>query len=152
MKGHCSETVPGAVSKAYASMAPGYKGLDELVPIAAAHVSGAICGTSPFGLASVYSTIFKAMSSMVGFDGLNDGMVGTSSCEIPGKAYTESYKSDFYQAAINHPDSTCQNGDGYWGGDDRKPCAWFLHLQSELLTSPMLASTVDDIAEVMVLV
>ena len=103
------------------------------------HVSGVMCGTSALGLASVYSMALKSLSESVEFDGPNDGVVETSSCEGPweefkrGKGregrhviFKENPRHTWYSAAVNHLDGSCRDGNGDWG-KDRQPCRWYRH-------------------------
>lgn len=93
------------------------------------NADGAMCGISSWGLNSLNSPQFAAVSAFVGFGEDNDGVVPWSSCNnmmgyANGGSWGTSYKDAWYKAAINHADGTCDVGDGWWGSD-RKPCSWF---------------------------
>eukprot|EP00455_Lapot_gusevi_P043105 TRINITY_DN51_c0_g1_i1.p1 TRINITY_DN51_c0_g1~~TRINITY_DN51_c0_g1_i1.p1 ORF type:complete len:291 (+),score=79.44 TRINITY_DN51_c0_g1_i1:106-978(+) len=96
----------------------------DVANVMAQRVKGSMCGSSAFGLMSSYSLELYSLSEVVGYPEPNDGMVGWSSCAVPGATYSATFQADFYQASINHADATCRNGDGDYG-DDRKPCSWF---------------------------
>lgn len=120
--GYCT---PDGVAPAYNSLEPGYPGLDGIAATIAARLSGAMCGTSAYGLASVYSVEMSALSNMAGFADMNDGVVPWSSCDTKGSVqFSHDYHDKFYAAAVNHIDSACYEGDGLWGLD-RKPCSWY---------------------------
>ena len=55
-----------------------------------------------------------------------DGMVGLSSCQMPGKEYSSSPASRWYTNKGNHEDGTCINGDR--PGADQQPCSWYQHV------------------------
>jgi len=121
--GFCTPT--GAVAPAYASLVPGYPGLERLAKTIGPKLAGAMCGTSAFGLTSIYSAEMEATSLLAGFAQLNDGVVPWSSCSVYGKiSFSGDYRSTWYAASINHIDAECYDGDG-WFGDDRKPCSWY---------------------------
>merc|ERR1712070_277042 len=114
-----------SVSNAYTSLEPNYPGLDAVAKTIAPRLSGALCGTSAFGLYSMYSAELEATAQLAGFAQLNDGVVAWSSCSVKASVqFKPDYREPWYVAAINHIDSECYNGDG-WFGDDRKPCAWY---------------------------
>lgn len=69
--------------------------------------------------------LLQALASLVNYGEKNDGMVGIASCLLDGKTYGTTPDSDYYQAAINHADGTCRDGDGDFGKSTRQPCAWF---------------------------
>lgn len=114
------------VSQAYKSLEPNYPGLAGIAKTIAPRLSGAMCGTSAYGLASVYSVELAATAELAGFAGLNDGVVPWSSCSVEGKSvkFHPDYREAWYSAVVNHIDSSCYEGDG-WYGDDRKPCSWY---------------------------
>merc|ERR1719231_486404 len=99
-------------SQSYRSLQVNYPGLSDLLEVAVEHVSGALCGTSSFGITSKYSVALQALDTAVGYGEEDDGMVGISSCLLPGKTYGEYASNPFYKAAINHADGTCRDGNG----------------------------------------
>lgn len=147
----CDTGNPTQLAPAYASLTPGYPGLAGLAEVVAARISGALCGCSGAGLASVYSIPLEALSVLVNYGDPDDGMVDLGSCVVTGNAMSGEYSSPWYKAAINHADSTCRNGNGVCAmgeyisvsaacamchhacgvaragdfGDDRQPCQWF---------------------------
>jgi len=119
----------GGMTPAYRSLVPDYPGLNELAATIQKRLTGALCGTSAYGITSIYSVELEAVAELAGFEQLNDGVVAWSSCNAEAihggtVAYKKDYRSPWYAATINHIDSECYNGDGYWG-DDRKPCSWY---------------------------
>jgi hypothetical protein len=120
----------GGMTPAYRSLVPTYPGLEELAKTIQSRLSGALCGTSAYGITSIYSVEMLAVAELAGFEQLNDGVVAWSSCNaaaihgLPDPGYKGDYRSAWYAASINHIDSECYNGDGDWG-DDRKPCSWY---------------------------
>merc|ERR1711998_138383 len=61
----------GTVTPAYASLAPTYPGLKRLAATIAPRLSGALCGTSAYGISSIYSAEMLAVSELASFDQLN---------------------------------------------------------------------------------
>lgn len=121
--GFCTED--GQVAGAYNSLEPSYPGLAELAATIRPRLNGALCGESAFGLNSIYSVEMVATADLADFLDINDGVVPWSSCSVDGsEEFLPSYTSSWYAASINHIDSECYNGDGWWG-DDRKPCLWY---------------------------
>jgi len=122
--GYC--TPEGDPAPAYKTLEPSYPGLDTMAQTIAPRLSGAMCGTSAFGLSSVYSVELSATSRLGDLqDDVNDGVVPWSSCNPKGSVRFEpDYQSAWYAAAVNHIDSACYEGDGLWGLD-RKPCSWY---------------------------
>lgn len=114
----------GGVAKGYLSMSPSYPGLWMLRTVADSMVSGALCGTSGFGLVSQYSAGLQALDSIVPFTSESDGMVGIDSCRLPNKTYHGNFAFPYYEAMVNHADGTCQDGDGDFGVASRQPCQW----------------------------
>jgi len=91
------------------------------------HVTAALCGTSPFGIASLYSVALEALSQVVEYKEDNDGMVGISSCSLPGTSYAPLFNGSWYSARLNHADGTMRDGDGDLGYTDRQPGRFLLH-------------------------
>jgi len=87
-------------------------------------VTRSMCGTSAFGLTSLYSAALKALAEEVKYGQDNDGMVAVQSCMLPGKIYTQHYSMQFYLSIINHIDGTCRTGNGIFGKVSRQPCLW----------------------------
>ena len=112
-------------SRSYLSLAPDYPGLQKLQAVAAEFISGQMCGSDAFGLASEYSIPLEALSVAVPYPSPNDGMVATSSCFLPGITYGTNYSDKYYVTATNHADGCCREGNGDWSNDDRRPCDWY---------------------------
>jgi len=125
-QGYCVSDQP---SEAYITMAPTFPGLGELYHIFEDKLSGSLCGTSPFGLFSHYAPILLLVAKLGKLESPNDGLVWYDSCNIiqPGIIPSTSPTSPNYIAAINHADSSCVNGNGWWG-DDRQPCTWYSNM------------------------
>jgi hypothetical protein len=89
-----------------------------------------MCGIDAYGLNSLYSPLFVALSSLgTGLERPNDGLVSLKSCRVqPGQSFGGQASDVYYQTTTNHADITCRNGNGMWG-DDRKPCNWFIGKQ-----------------------
>ena len=76
-------------------------------------VDAAMCGTSPYGITSLYSAKFSAVDSYVDFKNEdNDGIVNLDSCigTLDPTLFHTSYTSRFYAASINHADGTYRGG------------------------------------------
>lgn len=71
------------------------------------NASGCLCGTSPIGLASP-SSIMKAAALLVFGRKTSDGVVALDSCnkDLADMNWGNSYKNDFYEAAVNHGEFT----------------------------------------------
>jgi hypothetical protein len=119
---YCDPDTPGEVFAGYKTMSPTYPALQGLVDVAERYVHRAVCGSSAAGVLSKYSAAFEAIAALVGFGGLNDGMVETDSCRLPGRDYHSQHSAPFYLAEINHADGTCRDGDGH--RDSKLPCTW----------------------------
>lgn len=122
----------GKIHQAYVSMKPSnpvFNGLkDAVIP----YVDAAMCGTSAYGLTSVYSAAMEALSAEVQYGEKDDGMVGITSCLL-GPQYGNTYKDKYYAAAINHADGTLREGNGDFGKPSRQPANWLLTQGSSLL-------------------
>lgn len=128
-EGYC-EGAGGTASPAYASLSTRNPSISRAARWRA-RVNGSMCGTSAFGLWSIYSLEMQALEQWVGFGQPNDGVVPAASCAAPDGAEAGSIPTmSQYTAGVNHYDLTCRNGDGWWG-DDRRPCAWYLARASE---------------------
>jgi hypothetical protein len=122
---YCQSDQPGPANEAYVSLQTTDPAIAGLADVMAAHASGSMCGNSAFGLFSKYSLELEALSDLVGFGQPNDGMVGFNECTLSANiTYGGDASDPFYNAAINHADATCRNGNGDFG-DDRQPCKWF---------------------------
>ncbi|CAK4495286.1 unnamed protein product [Aphanomyces euteiches] len=91
----------------------------------AQYVSKIACGTSATGLVSIDSAL-KIVDALSKHDSASDGVVDINSCQAGygTNGFGKSTSSANYQAALNHLDISCRNGDG-WFGDDRKLVKWF---------------------------
>lgn len=93
-----------------------------------AHADATMCATNSWGLNSDYSNVFQWIEDNVNGwqSGHVDGVMSEVTCQggKGGARWRSSYSDDFYSGNINHADTTCMFGDGYWG-NDRKPCKWF---------------------------
>lgn len=116
----------GGTTPAYQSLEPNYPGLQRIAKTIASRISGAMCGTSAYGLTSIYSAEMLALAELADFVDVNDGVVSWSSCNQQGGnvPYKPDYRSAWYAASANHIDTECYEGDGDWG-DARKPCSWY---------------------------
>jgi len=88
----------------------------------AARLNGSICGETAFGLLSWESWELEALARVVGFGEPDDGVITVRSCEPAAKALGAS--SCTYDAGVNHYDTTCRHGNGWWGSN-RQPCSWY---------------------------
>merc|ERR1712196_485102 len=96
-------TASGDPAPAYKSLEPGYPGLEQVAGTIGKRVSGAMCGTSAFGLSSMYSVELTATSELGEFGDVNDGVVPWSSCNVKGGVqFKPDYRSPWYAASINH--------------------------------------------------
>lgn len=88
----------------------------ELQDIAKKRISGALCGSSPYGLQSRYGLALTTLAAYVRYSEENDGMVEFSSCNlgIPEK-FVADYEENWYYGQLNHADGTARNNDGWWG-------------------------------------
>lgn len=96
------------------------------------YADGIMCGTKAYGLNTIYSAGLSAIDAFIdGWRGGGvDGVVESdSSCAVgapAGASFSSgSASSNFFSPETNHIDTTCRNGDGWWGGDKRKPCRWY---------------------------
>lgn len=133
---YCDPHHPQA-SQGYMSLQVGYPGLSDLLEVAVELVSGALCGTSSYGITSQFSIPLEALDIAVGYGEDDDGMVGISSCTLPGKPYGENASNPFYKAAINHADGTCRDGNGDFGVDTRQPASWYASVGEALAARPL---------------
>jgi len=119
--GYCSaeNLVP---YEAYRTLHPKYKGLSDLEPIIKSHIKGQMCGTSSFGLSTLYSFALELFSIYIDYKEPNDGLVPFSSCGL-GENFGSHFSDGNYQVAANHADGTCMNGDAYFGPS--KPCSYY---------------------------
>jgi len=122
---YCVNDQPGPANQAYVSLQTTDPGLVGLADVMASYADGIMCGTSAFGLVSEYSLGLEALSDLVNYGELNDGMVGQSSCTVADNLPFGSDPSDpYYYATINHADATGRDGNGDFGSA-RQPLAWF---------------------------
>jgi len=116
---------------AYESCAPNWPGIDDAFNFAKTRITGSMCGKSTFGLFSEYAFGLSIVAGYVGFGEDSDGFVGVSSCKNAmrerGNNFDDEPTSNTYRANINHADTTCRNGDGYFGGSERKPCSYYFN-------------------------
>lgn len=100
VSGYCHN---GTIWPAYRTLAPGFEGKKELLPIMQARVSGNMCGESAFGLNSKLSLVLKIVSEVVDYGEPNDGLIPFSSCNVKtGKQYKPDYNENYYLGSINH--------------------------------------------------
>ena len=119
--GYCNKDLP---YPAYDTLHPNYKGIDELENVAQTFVTGQMCGTSSYGLTSMYSAPLELFSKVVGYGENNDGLVGYSSCALNSENFTSDFRSQFYSVEANHVDGTCRTGDAWFGS--AKPCSFYV--------------------------
>lgn len=123
--GYC---VPNSNSTypAYKTMQPDYIGLDKLKHYAVPFITGSVCGYSSFGLLSMYSLPLLTLSHYVNYSDYNDGMVPLQSCRIDEQTFSSNHNDLFYEAAVNHSDGTCRNGDSLWFAS-QQPCSYYIN-------------------------
>lgn len=121
---YCDPDQPGKVYQAYETLKPDFPGLQSLALVANAQVTRALCGSSVFGLPTMYSAALAALAGEVEFGEDSDAVVPLSSCLLPGRDYREHYAERFYLAQINHLDGTCRSGNALLDFDSRQPCSW----------------------------
>ncbi|EQC29257.1 hypothetical protein, variant [Saprolegnia diclina VS20] len=95
--------------------------------IRAKYATKLLCGSSPFGLVSVYAPVLSLVSKLTHHDDVNDGVVAFSSCAagFSKSSFSTNFADDGnYLASVNHLDNSFRLGDGWWGAD-RKPTKWF---------------------------
>jgi len=125
--GYC---IPGKdeVYRVYETLAPGFLYMRELISITTHRIKGSLCGTSAFGLNTVYSIPLSVVASYAGYPEDNDGLVAQGSCKVLGRNQGNTFRDDadskFYRPTTNHKDNTCNHGDGLWG-NRRKPCSYY---------------------------
>nr|CAG4717003.1 unnamed protein product [Naegleria fowleri] len=91
----------------YESLHTNYSGLSDIQKVAKEYITGQMCGTSSYGLNSMYSAPLELLSKLVNYGELNDGLVPYSSCVVDKDApFSESYEDTFYRTAANHVDGT----------------------------------------------
>jgi len=113
---------------AYISMLPTNPNLLIARSTIEAHVSGMMCGTSSYGLNSRYSVALTFLANYAGLESPNDGMVWYSACSKHLRGDFNPYpQAKFYETSINHADTTCRNGNGWWGSD-RRPCDFYIRV------------------------
>ena len=105
-------------------------------------LNGSLCGDSAIGLWSTDSLGLEALADFSAFGEANDGAVPTTACHPRGVQVERAHVSPHYTAAVNHYDLACRHGDGLipWGGDDRRPCAWYLAMVGRVASSSPPAS------------
>ncbi|KAL9644367.1 hypothetical protein ABK040_005825 [Willaertia magna] len=117
--------------KGYMSLAPNYcaNGVctADILPQESS-ARGRMCGTNPIGLLSKFSVPLLILSQATNIPAPNDGMLEFNSCSVrSGGTFTAEYlEPKLYRAIINHADSSCRNGNG-WFGSARQPCAFYLN-------------------------
>ncbi|KAF0975810.1 hypothetical protein FDP41_005137 [Naegleria fowleri] len=122
--GYCIGGNSTDVFPAYGTLSPDFPGIQELVKYVSPYVTGQMCGTSAYGLNSIYSVPLFLLSEVVGYGEVNDGMVPLSSCQVfPDKPLSQVYSDSYYAVSANHADGTCRDGDAWWGNS--KPCSYY---------------------------
>lgn len=132
LMGYCtSDSGTRVVTPAVGSLAPAYVSTPSYSEVSAAlntHASGAMCGTSAWGLTTFMSPAMAAVKAAVNGwrSGDVDGLVSGMSCQASatGQRWDNAYTDSWFNADLNHLDTTCRNKDGWWG-DDRKACSWY---------------------------
>ncbi|KAG9398005.1 hypothetical protein AC1031_015033 [Aphanomyces cochlioides] len=85
-----------------------------------------LCGTSGYGITSIFSVPLQIIGAWVDHKDANDGMVSVESCTA-GLSSSVIFGGDItsknYKGPMNHEDLAFRNGDG-WLGDNRKPVKW----------------------------
>jgi hypothetical protein len=112
----------------YESLGLNYSYMPDIARVGIQKIKGSLCGTSAFGLTTMFSIPLSVVASYAGYPEDNDGLVPQGSCKIIGRRQNAVYGNDpgglFYKPATNHPDNTCRHGDGLWGSN-RRPCSFF---------------------------
>ncbi|KAG2387795.1 hypothetical protein C9374_001389 [Naegleria lovaniensis] len=130
--GYCNQKT-GLPYPGYMSLAPNFVAKDgtTTATLYTAQLSytlkpeGRMCGTSPIGIISKYSFILTLLSESTNIANPNDGMLEGSSCTSQSTtAYTALFSSKFYLANLNHADTSCRNGNG-WFSRSKQPCLYF---------------------------
>ena len=124
----------GGPSPGYASLVTASSRRERVVARLRARVNGSMCGDSAFGLWSVDSLELQALADLAAFGRPNDGAVAVTGCHPDDiQSAARSPAAAHFTAAVNHLDLTCRHGDGVWGGEDRRPCAWYAARSSSSL-------------------
>nr|CAG4718792.1 unnamed protein product [Naegleria fowleri] len=130
--GYCNQKT-GLPYPGYMSLAPNYVAKDGTTTATLYTVQlsrtlkpeGRMCGTSPIGIISKYSFILTLLSESTNIANPNDGMVEQSSCtSLCTQTYNALYTSKFYLANLNHADTSCRNGNG-WFSRSKQPCLYY---------------------------
>ena len=101
--GYCIGGNSTDVFPAYGTLSPDFPGIQELVKYVSPYVTGQMCGTSAYGLNSIYSVPLFLLSEVVGYGEVNDGMVPLSSCQVfPDKPLSQVYSDSYYAVSANH--------------------------------------------------
>ena len=112
-------------SPGYASLVTASNRRERVAARVQERINGSMCGDSAFGLWSVDSLELQALAEVAGFASPNDGAVAVSGCHPGDQPTARVPGATHFTAAVNHLDLTCRHGDGVWGGEDRRPCAWY---------------------------
>jgi hypothetical protein len=116
-----TETTPS-----YKSMQENFPGTFKIAVEGFSKRAGLMCGDTPLGLGTLDSVGLSLLAQIAKLDsGANDGMVDLDNCS-PGfsGAWSSNAADPDYKPAVNHGDTTCRNGDGFFGSD-RMPCTWY---------------------------
>ncbi|KAL9658284.1 hypothetical protein ABK040_015606 [Willaertia magna] len=98
----------------------------QIYEIAKKRIKGRMCGFNPLGLITPYGAALEALSTIVNYGELNDGMVPISSCAMDLNTIDDFglFPSDLnYHADENHADVTCRNGNGL--SSTKKACDYY---------------------------
>ena len=118
--GYCQDN---KATKAYISLQTNETRWRGIAETAQRHLSGSLCGTTPFGIWSFYSAELELISHLVNYKEANDGLLSFSHCIVPNATYYPFPTANHYVANINHADGSCRNGDGR--KRDQQACNWF---------------------------
>ncbi|KAG2387796.1 hypothetical protein C9374_001390 [Naegleria lovaniensis] len=132
--GYCNQKT-GLPYPGYMSLAPNYVAKDGTTTSSAMNnflvarnikPNGRMCGTSPTGLLSRYSFVLTLLVDATQTEQPNDGFVESSSCtkHSSQSSYSASFSSNHYLANLNHADTSCRNGNG-WFSRSKQPCLYY---------------------------
>ncbi|XP_060072803.1 uncharacterized protein LOC132552633 [Ylistrum balloti] len=119
-------------SQAYVSLKTSYQSptgvsYNDLIRTARRLISGAVCGTSAFGMDLSFSMSARLhlVSAFTQLSLPNDGLVAFDSCEIKGN-FDIKPTSHYYRGHFNHAEGTCRFGESHtFMRPQQHPCLWY---------------------------
>lgn len=100
---------------------------NDLIQTARRYISGAVCGTSAFGMDLSFSMSARLhlVSAYTQLSLPNDGLVAFESCNIKGD-FDIRPSSRYYKGHFNHAEGTCRFGERKGVGEPAQhPCLWY---------------------------